>query len=167
MIITDINKLKAKCEPVTLFEGKAIIAKLEQELSAPKVSGIGLSAPQIGINKQVVIVRLAQKLDLINPEIVFEYDLREFYDEGCLSFPGASLTTARHNEIVVRDLLHPAGIICVGIEAVCVAHELDHLLGITMFDREIKIPKVNEKCWCGEKKYKKCHQGKKINEIGY
>ena len=85
------------------------------------------------------------------------------HKEGCLSFPGKEVITCRFNEVFIKDDLHSAGIIFSGMEAVAIEHEIDHLLGITMFSRQIIIPGRNEKCWCGEqKKYKKCHYGKII-----
>lgn len=167
MIVLDKNELIAPSVETTLFEGQAILDKLKAELNNSKTLGIGLAAPQIGIKKQVVIIRSSQKIDLINPKIIKQYDLREFDDEGCLSFPDDRVTTQRYNEILVTDLIHPAGIICVGINAVVVQHELDHLNGILMFDREIKIPHRNSLCWCGSrKKYKSCHRDRKIKEDG-
>ena len=88
MIITDVKKLKEQSHSTTIFEGQAIISQLEKALDESEVPGIGLAAIQIGVRKQVCIIRTEQKLDLINPEIVAEYDLREFHGEGCLSFPG-------------------------------------------------------------------------------
>ncbi len=161
MIITDKKLLSQPCKETSLFEAREIIEKLEFELNSSKVKGIGLSANQIGIDSRVCIIRLKEAINLVNPVIIQKYDLSIFEQEGCLSFPGASLITQRHAEIVVRDLLHPAGIVAVGLEAVCMAHEIDHINGITMFDRAIEIPKVNDRCFCGSgKKYKKCQHNK-------
>lgn len=164
MIVIDKNSLKEVCEDVSLFEAGEIIQKLEQELLQSKEPGIGLASIQIGINKKICIIRTKDNsLDLVNPKIIAEHDIMEFSNEGCLSFPGQFILTKRFNEIVVQDLLHPAGIVCTGLDAVVVAHEVGHLYGETMFDYQITRPQRNQKCWCGsEKKYKICHLGQEI-----
>jgi peptide deformylase len=163
MIITDKNMINKECKSVSLIEAQDIIFKLEAELDKNK-SGVGLSANQIGVDAKVAILRVGGKqIELVNPVIVDKYDEMEFYGEGCLSFPGQFVKTRRFNEVHVKDLLHPAGIVATGFEAVALQHEIGHVLGETMFDYEIKIPGRNEKCWCSSgKKYKKCHLGKTI-----
>lgn len=164
MITTNINDINFECQDATIFEAPQIILKLEKELSQPGNSGVGLSANQIGINKKVCIIRVDKyNLNLANPTIIDKEDLRSFDNEGCLSFPGEFLATKRFNEVFVKDLFHPAGIVCTGLVAVVVQHEIGHLYGETMHDYKITIPKDSEKCWCGSsKKYAKCHQYKKI-----
>jgi peptide deformylase len=166
-IVCDIDKLSVPCAKASLFDSAQIIEKLEYELSLNK-SGIGLTANQIGIPYSVVIIRYNKiKINLVNPEIVEKHDLCEFHFDGCLSFPGHQITTARYGEVFIKDDLHPNGFVSVGMESVVMQHEIDHTLGITMFDREIKIPRVNDLCWCDDgkknkRKYKKCHAGKRI-----
>lgn len=74
----------------------------------------------------------------INPEIVDSSDVLSDYDEGCLSFPGDQCTIIRPDWIDVR-YYDPRGEKIedqlVGLEARCFQHELDHLNGITMWDR--------------------------------
>ena len=163
MIITNMKELRAECKDVSLFEAQDIIIKLEDELSKSK-TGVGLAAPQIGIQKRVCIIRCRNfKIDLVNPIIIKKYDLFEFYNEGCLSFKNDLINTKRFNEIVMQDSFHPAGIIFTGVESVIVQHEIGHLYGEIMYDLQIKIPARNEKCWCNNgKKYKLCHLGKII-----
>lgn len=160
MIITDKSKLSSTCKDVTLFEAQDIIIQLEEELKKHP-TGIGLAAIQIGLKKKVCIIRVKDSINLINPIIIESFDLMEYHNEGCLSYPGKLITTSRFNEIFVKDVLHPNGFISTGFEAVVIAHEIDHLNSITMYDREIQIPtRRNEKCWCKSgKKYKLCHLG--------
>lgn len=151
MIITDINKLKNVCETVSLLESTTIIEKLEQELQNSKNPGIGLAAPQIGINKRVCIIRSQNKIDLVNPKIIEQYDLMEFVDEGCLSFPYQWVTTKRYNEIFIQDSLHPAGLILVGIDAVIAQHEcLGRNSIIHTEDGPMKIKYIVEKKYNGK-----------------
>jgi peptide deformylase len=163
-IITNNKSLRIPSKPVSIFEGLGIIKRLENELRSSSVKGIGLSGIQIGEPVQVCIIRSDISLNLINPEIVKKYDLSLFIQEGCLSFPNTFISTKRFAEVVVKDLLHPAGIILTGANAVVVQHEIDHIVGKTIFDREVKIPKgPNDKCWCGSnRKYKKCCVRKEI-----
>lgn len=135
MILTDKKEITRPCKDTNIFEGSQIIRLLEEELINSKEPGIGLAAPQIGVYKKVLIVRVKDKVDLINPVIIEQHDPIVFEGEGCLSFPGQSVNTLRYAEIFVKDVLHPSGIVCTGLEAVAVAHEIDHLNGITMFER--------------------------------
>lgn len=168
-IVLEKEQLLTECRNVSILEAQGIIARLEAELAASPTSGIGLAANQIGIDAKVCIIRPVNPtdpiapIDLVNPVIQELHDLREFDNEGCLSFPNEWLVTKRYNEVVVKDDLHPAGIICTGLEAVVVQHEVGHLYGEVMYDYQIKRPGPNMPCWCGSgKKYKKCHSRKQI-----
>ena len=165
MIITNEHELRQPCTDASLFEAQGIIDRLAQELASSKTAGIGLAANQIGINKKVCIIRIENyALDLVNPIILDKEDLCLFKNEGCLSFPDEWVSTKRYNEIFVKDLLHPAGVVCTGLTAVVVQHEVGHLYGETMYDYQITMPLgPNSPCWCGSgKKFKKCHTGKEI-----
>ena len=145
MIIKDKNKLTTPCDVVSLKEGEDIAANLLQELRQSE-SGIGLAANQIGINKRVCVVNVKEPLVLINPKIV-EHSKEQFiFPEGCLSFPDKKVRTIRYKDIVVEADNHDSRLsfsadskeINDAFECVCVQHEIDHLDGITMFDREFK-----------------------------
>lgn len=168
MIITDESKLRKECKDVSIIEAPGIIYNLEQELARSPQPGIGLAANQIGLDAKVCIIRTQNnKLDLVNPFIIEQRDPSLFRNEGCLSFPDQWITTKRFAEIVVKDLLHPAGVVCTGVEAVVVQHEVGHLYGKTMYDYEVREPSgPNMPCWCGNgQKYKKCHMGQEIKVI--
>ena len=146
MIVTDKNKLKSKCEITSLKEGEEIAVRLLQELRQSE-SGIGLAANQIGINKRVCIINVKEEpLVLINPKIVEKSKEQFVFPEGCLSFPDSKVKTQRHQDIVVEADNHDGKLsfsanskdINDAFECVCVQHEIDHLDGITMFDREFK-----------------------------
>lgn len=159
MIITDESKLLKECKDVSIFEADYIIKELEKELANSKSPGIGLAANQIGIDAKVCIIRAGRySINLVNPKIVDKLDLCMFDNEGCLSYPDEWLTTKRFNEIVVKDLLNPEGIVCSALTAVVIQHEVGHLYGETMYDYQIKKPDgPNSPCWCGSgKKFKKC-----------
>ena len=145
MIIKDKDKLTTPCEVVSVKEGEDIAANLLQELRQSE-SGIGLAANQIGINKRVCVVNVKEPLVLINPKIVEKSKEQFVFPEGCLSFPDDKIKTIRHQDIVVEADNHEGKLsfsanspdINDAFECVCVQHEIDHLDGITMFDREFK-----------------------------
>ena len=145
MIIKDKIKLKEKCSPVSVKEGEEIGVRLLHKLRESK-NGIGLAANQIGINKRVCVVNVKEPLVLINPKIVEKSKEQFVFAEGCLSFPDSKVKTIRHESIVVEADNHKSKLsfsansqdINDAFECVCVQHEIDHLDGITMFDREFK-----------------------------
>ena len=145
MIIKDKTKLEQKCSPVSVKEGEEIGVRLLHELRESN-NGIGLAANQIGINKRVCVINVKEPLVLINPKII-EHSKEQFvFPEGCLSFPDSKVKTKRHKDIVVTADNHDGRLsfsanskdINDAFECVCVQHEIDHLDGITMFDREFK-----------------------------
>ena len=145
MIIKDKNKLQEKCSPVSVKEGEEIGVRLLHELRESN-NGIGLAANQIGIQKRVCVINVKEPLVLINPKIVEKSKEQFIFPEGCLSFPDSKVKTQRHQDIVVEADNHKGKLsfsanskdINDAFECVCVQHEIDHLDGITMFDREFK-----------------------------
>ena len=145
MIVTDKNKLKNPCEVVALKEGEEIGVRLLHELRQSE-NGIGLAANQIGINKRVCVINVKEPIILINPEIVEKSDETFMFPEGCLSFPKDKVRTTRYVSIkVIADNYEgklsfsaDSKDIDDAFECACVQHEIDHLDGVTMFDREIK-----------------------------
>ena len=145
MIIKDKNKLQEKCSPVSVKEGEEIGVRLLHELRQSE-NGIGLAANQIGINKRVCVINVKEPLVLINPKIVEKSKEQFIFPEGCLSFPDSKIKTQRHQDIVVEADNHKGKLsfsanskdINDAFECVCVQHEIDHLDGITMFEREFK-----------------------------
>ena len=145
MIIKDKIKLQEKCSPVSIKEGEEIGVRLLHELRKSE-NGIGLAANQIGMQKRVCVVNVKEPLVLINPKIVEKSKEQFIFPEGCLSFPDSKIKTIRHQDIVVEADNHDGRLsfsansqdINDAFECVCVQHEIDHLDGITMFDREFK-----------------------------
>jgi peptide deformylase len=144
MIITEVSKLQTICESVSsVEEGEEIGAQLLKELTKSK-NGIGLAANQIGINKRVCVVNVKEPLVLINPKIVEHSEEHFVFPEGCLSFPNKHIRTKRYSSIVVEADNHKDKLsfsadskeINDAFECACVQHEIDHLDGITMFDRK-------------------------------
>ena len=108
MIITDEKLLRVECVNVLPEEVSGLRGKLEAELERSFElgrPGIGLACPQIGINKNMAIVRVPAKtgashnVDLVNCKIAESYDQSVFNGEGCLSFPNVVVKTLRYKEI--------------------------------------------------------------------
>ena len=94
-IVTDINILKTKSSPATPDEVQTILQDLNDTLDLKR--GIGLSAVQIGILKNVAIVRLGEvKIDLINAYMIEKNDKFRMVGEGCLSIIGIRADTIRY-----------------------------------------------------------------------
>ena len=143
MIITEKTKLQKICESVSsIEEGEEIAVKLFNQLTESE-NGIGLAANQIGINKRVCVVNVKEPLVLINPRIVERSNKEFIFPEGCLSFPDQHVRTKRNVSVVVETDNHEGKLsfsaenedINDAFECACVQHEIDHLDGITMFDR--------------------------------
>lgn len=104
-----------------------------------KENGIGLAATQIGLAKRLFVMSVDGKhRACFNPEILESSDLLVEFDEGCLSFPGESCKIKRPQSIVARyqDANGDWTTVALdGLEARCYQHELDHLDGITMWQR--------------------------------
>ncbi len=131
--------LKAQAAAVSDIDGK--IARLVDDMFDTlytSSSGIGLAAPQIGVQKQIFVWDMDDEpMVIINPEIV-ESNGEWVYDEGCLSIPGLYVEMLRPNHVLMRGLDLDGN--TVEIEASELAgrlfqHEIDHLNGVLMFDR--------------------------------
>ena len=175
MIITEVSKLQTICESVSsVEEGEEIGTQLLKELTESK-NGIGLAANQIGINKRVCVVNVKEPLVLINPKIVEKSEEQFIFPEGCLSFPDKKIRTQRYVSIVVEADNHKDKLsfsaegkdINSAFECVCVQHEIDHLDGITMFDRQyIREPYRAPKSY-GRNERVTVTDGKETKELKY
>lgn len=102
--------------------------------------GVGLAAPQIGINLRLSVIDVigdkTEQIVIINPEIThFEGEVE--YQEGCLSVPGAYDTVVRAEKVKVKALDRfgkPFEIEAEGLLAECLQHEIDHLNGKLYID---------------------------------
>ena len=131
--------LKSKTAKVTDVDGKVI--RLVDDMFDTLVdsgNGLALAAPQIGVQKQVVVWDFGDEpLAIINPEIV-ESDGEWVFDEGCLSIPGLYVEMLRPKQVLVRGVSLDGEIIEIEadeLEARMFQHEIDHLNGVLMFDR--------------------------------
>ena len=184
--------IQKRLKEVSVEEGLTIATKLFEILNKRK-DGIGLAANQVGIDARVAVLNVREPLILINPEIISK-EVEIPYYEGCLSFPKKGCHTKRYETIEVKTAQEEGSWIFSGcdkgadgmgfyvqrsfenakrikdkeirtLEAVCVQHEIDHLMGKTIHEREKKLEPVvsdkkigrNDPCGCNSsKKYKKC-----------
>lgn len=136
-------ELKAANQPVEVFDAE--LEKISKDMietmySAP---GIGLAAPQVGINIRLVTIDLSvgedpsQLIVICNPEIISSEGERK-HDEGCLSVPDFSDAVVRPFKVTVRGMnLKGEEVQYEGEDllARCFCHEIDHLNGILFVDR--------------------------------
>jgi peptide deformylase len=120
---------------------KTIIAMLQTMYSA---DGIGLAAPQVGINKQLVVIDTELEKPEIPPLILINPTIKKYGktlckdQEGCLSIPGVYLDVERPEtiELAYRDESgRPRTLKADGLLARAIQHELDHLTGVLFVDR--------------------------------
>ncbi len=107
--------------------------------------GIGLAAPQVAVNKQMIVVDIdpdnaaAPPLVLINPQITAGVGAKlAIAQEGCLSIPGVYLDVVRPEVISVKfrdEAGRPRSLQASGLLARAIQHEMDHLEGILFVDR--------------------------------
>jgi len=182
----NINK---KLSKVSVEEGLEIAKELLEILSDRK-DAIGLAANQIGINAAVAVVNVREPIILINPEVVEVWDEIPFY-EGCLSFPKKGINTKRYKNIVVKTEQEDCDWYFSGapnpsdgkgsweressnkqdeelrtLEAVCVQHEIDHLNGMTILDRQAVTTIVNKEKY-GRNEIVMITDGKETKDLKY
>lgn len=135
-------RLKKVCDPVADPAGAAdlIANMLETMYQAP---GIGLAAPQVGVNARLLVMDCADKdatpepMVMINPEIVAASEALNVHEEGCLSIPEQYADVKRPAEVTVRWTTPEGGgaeAAFDGLWATCVQHEIDHLNGVLFID---------------------------------
>jgi peptide deformylase len=99
-------------------------------------NGIGLAATQVDVHERLIVIDVSEQrnepLVLINPEITWASEDAQVGDEGCLSVPGIYDGVERSRSVKVRALDgegQAREISAEGVLAVCIQHEMDHLLG--------------------------------------
>ncbi|MBB6558078.1 peptide deformylase [Acidovorax soli] len=99
-------------------------------------NGIGLAATQVDVHERLIVIDVSEgrnePMVLINPEIVWASAEKHVNDEGCLSVPGIYDGVERHDAVHVKALDgegQSRTIEAEGLLAVCIQHEMDHLMG--------------------------------------
>ena len=143
-VLTDNEEsLKRISTPTLITEGvRDLVRDMKETMLS--LNGIGLAAPQVGVNLRVIVIQtvVIGKLsspvqEMINP-VITSYSSEDVeIEEGCLSIPGEYLRIKRPHRIHVKfqDLSGKYKKWNLkGLEARVVQHELDHLNGILMTD---------------------------------
>jgi peptide deformylase len=127
-----LHKVARPVEKVDESTRKLVRDMAETMYSAP---GVGLAATQVDVHKQIIVLDVSETHDqlqvFINPEIIASSGEEEC-EEGCLSLPGIYERVRRSAKVAVRALNEKGESFTLeaeGLLAVCVQHEMDHLLG--------------------------------------
>lgn len=133
-------RLRIKAQPVTEFDDaleRLAADMLETMYAAP---GIGLAATQVDVHKQLLVLDVSENGDqpmvLVNPRITARAGT-EVCQEGCLSVPEiyADVERAESIDVEAFDAAgNPLAFHADGMLAVCIQHEMDHLVGKLFID---------------------------------
>jgi peptide deformylase len=133
-------RLHTIAKPVTAVDAR--IRQLVDDMAATMYAapGIGLAATQVNVHERVVVIDISETHDdllvLINPEIIARSGTEES-EEGCLSVPGIYDKVTRAERVSVRALDRNGKsfeLAADGLLAVCIQHEMDHLIGKVFVD---------------------------------
>ena len=186
--VTFDDVLKNPCKKVSVEEGKKIAVELINKLVKDK-NAIGLAANQVGIDASVAVVNVIEPIIIINPRIIKMWDEIP-YVEGCLSFPGNPKSTKRYKYVQYTDSLieesrGEGASVVYGptssetetqkkttyerqlLESVCVQHEIDHLYGIRILDREQQLQPVRNERKIGRNEKVTIQKGEETQVIKY
>jgi peptide deformylase len=113
---------------------RTLVADMLETMYAAE--GVGLAATQVDVHERVIVMDTSEGRDrplvLINPELVARSDEMITGEEGCLSVPATYDKVQRHARVTVHALDRdgqPFELEAEGLTAVCVQHEMDHLVG--------------------------------------
>lgn len=135
-------RLRRSAEPVSAFDADlaGLVADLIDTMRAH--NAIGLSAPQLGDGRRVLVVDTAgdgaEPAVYVNPEILSKGSALGLVEESCLSVPGVNANVIRPVEVTVRAQDpdgRPFERALSGMDAICLQHEIDHLDGVLFVDR--------------------------------
>jgi peptide deformylase len=127
-----LHKVAKKVAQVDENIRKLVRNMAETMYAAP---GVGLAATQVDVHERIIVIDISEMHDklkvFINPEIIASTGVSHC-EEGCLSVPGIYETVSRAEKITVRALNEkgePFKLEADGLLAVCIQHEMDHLIG--------------------------------------
>jgi peptide deformylase len=129
-------RLHKVATPVTVFDAQLATLVADMAETMYDAPGVGLAASQVDVHQQLLVIDITETKDalqvFINPEIIWASEEKQVYDEGCLSVPGVYDGVERPAKVRVRALdQHGVSfeLDAEGLLAVCIQHEMDHLLG--------------------------------------
>ncbi len=129
-------KLHIVASPVQTVDGRirALVSDMLETMYEAK--GIGLAASQVDVHKRLIVIDVSEErnapLVLINPDLSWTSPGKHLNEEGCLSVPGIYDSVERFDAVKVTAM--DAGgvwrtVDADGVLAVCIQHEMDHLMG--------------------------------------
>lgn len=139
------ERLSQSCKPVDDPESDRIQSLIGDLLDTVRAEeGFGLAAPQVGVNRQVLV---AKRIDekggrdsyqvMINPRITSTSDRTKEFEEGCLSIPGLTIDVERPFSITYEAIDHEGQSFegeAEDYQSAILQHEIDHLDGTLLFD---------------------------------
>ncbi len=129
-------KLHTVAKPVAAVDARIQQLAADMLETMYDAKGIGLAATQINVHERLIVIDVSEERDqpmvLINPELVWTSPTTHLNEEGCLSVPGIYDGVTRFDAVHVKALDEKGNsrvIEADGLLAVCVQHEMDHLMG--------------------------------------
>jgi peptide deformylase len=129
-------RLHTVAKPVAAVDDRVRQLASDMFSTMYQANGIGLAATQVDVHQRLIVMDVSEERDqgtvLINPELVWASPEMVKNEEGCLSVPGIYDGVMRHERVRVKALdLDGATreFDAEGLLAVCIQHEMDHLLG--------------------------------------
>ena len=129
-------RLHTVARPVQVVDARVRTLIADMRETMYEADGIGLAATQVDVHERLIVIDVSGErnapLVLINPEITWASEEKQLNDEGCLSVPGIYDGVERSSSIRVEALDGEGkrrSIDAEGLLAVCIQHEMDHLLG--------------------------------------
>ncbi len=147
----DYAILTAICSDISFDQPLLPILAKRMYLSVTEAGGVGIAAPQVGINRNLIWVQRFDKVGepfefYINPRIVWRSDLLQMGGEGCLSIPELRDDVVRNYAIQLNYTTLDGGNhteVIEGFTSVIFQHETDHLLGI-LFPQRVETQNTVE-----------------------
>lgn len=137
-----ILRKKAKRVEKISYEERDLLSYMVRIMSENE--GVGLAAPQIGMDKRIIIADIGKELSkIINPQIL-EGEGENSLSEGCLSLPEIFIPVNRANKIKIEGLSEDKKLLRLTIEgflARIIQHEIDHLNGVLIIDYATLVKK--------------------------
>lgn len=152
MAILEIRKqgdpiLRKNAKPVARVDSSIIRLINDMFETMYNAPGVGLAAPQVGIPLRIVVIDISKEtkdpIVLINPHILNQSG-SVVSEEGCLSVPEVQNMIKRAEKVVVKGInQHGKEVQIEGVDLLArvIQHEIDHLNGILIIDRNIKQKK--------------------------